>query len=319
MSETDCPHCAAKKTTFDAEIAFRRLARRHQQLGALVRAALAAGAVTPEPATYRPFAAAAPLAGRAGSTSELRIIAERILGGVETDAFADCCLVGRRSPNGAIGWFCSGVLVHRRIVLTAGHCVDPIHAPNVVALRASSQNRLEDAELIDIRRVHVHPQYLQTRRLSDVTVAVLRADAQTPPVGIATSAELAAAPRTTLVGFGNTDPNSTKGFGLKRMVEVDIRSIRTSPNQDLDADEVRFGFESDLELVAGGSGFDSCNGDSGGPAYIEVNGSSKVAAVTSRATDDSTHKCGDGGIYTRLDKQTGFIREIASAAGIPDF
>ena len=201
-------------------------------------------------------------------------------------------------------------------MLTAGHCFLPSNRANVVALSANDQNQLGQAELVNIRRLAVHPTYTQTRQMSDITVIILRTPAQTVPVSIATTAELAVAMSVTLVGFGNEDVNSTKGFGLKREVEVDVTNIRRSAADDLDADEHQLGFESDLEFVAGGKGFDTCNGDSGGPVYLRANGTVKLAGLTSRATETATHKCGDGGIYTRVDVHLKFIRQIASDAGI---
>ena len=68
--------------------------------------------------------------------------------------------------------------------------------------------------------------------------------------------------------------------------------------------------------MAGGDGHDSCNGDSGGPAYILVDGGRKVAGLTSRATEGATNPCGEGGIYTRVDTQREFINGVMRAANI---
>jgi secreted trypsin-like serine protease len=185
-----------------------------------------------------------------------------------------------------------------------------------VALRADDQNQLANSEILSVRRAAVHPLYRQTRLFGDMTVLILRKDAQTAPVPVASTSELNEARETLLVGFGNDDIHSTRGFGRKRKVEVDITAIRRAAEQDLDNDEARLGFESDLEFVAGGEGFDSCNGDSGGPAYISIDGVKKLAGLTSRATETATHPCGDGGIYTRVDKQMDFVADVAKTAGI---
>jgi endonuclease G len=133
-------------------------------------------------------------------------------------------------------------------------------------------------------------------------------------VSIATEQELQGAAETTLVGFGNGDVLSTRGFGIKREVTVPITHLRRRPADDLNAAEEELDFESDLEFVAGGGGFDSCNGDSGGPAYITVGAERKVAGLTSRATQTATTPCGQGGIYTRVDVHLEFVRNVAQQA-----
>jgi endonuclease G len=129
---------------------------------------------------------------------------------------------------------------------------------------------------------------------------------------MATTAELSAATETTLVGFGNSDPSSTNGFGIKREVGVDFVALRRAAQDNLGPEETKYGFEAAVEFVAGGEGHDSCNGDSGGPAYIRSGTKTVVAGLTSRATDVATSPCGDGGIYTRIDSQLEFIRHVAA-------
>jgi endonuclease G len=238
----------------------------------------------------------------------------RIVGGVPVPAggFPECVLVGRRRFNGSISWFCTGVLVHPRIVLTAAHCMDPSQPANVVALNAIDQDDLSQAELIGVRRMVRHPRYPSTG-LHDIAVMILRRRSTIAPVRLATAAEVDSAQQTTLVGFGNDDVLSTRGFGIKRQVTVAITDPR--PASDPDAEEV-LGFEGDLEFVAGGAGFDSCNGDSGGPAYVDVAGERVVAGLTSRGTQTARNPCGDGGIYTRVDVHANFIRRVAANSNI---
>ena len=73
---------------------------------------------------------------------------------------------------------------------------------------------------------------------------------------IASTAEISAATQTTLVGFGNSDLLSSRGFGIKREVTVPITNVRRAPSDNLDDAEMELGFESDLEFTAGGQGFD---------------------------------------------------------------
>ena len=243
----------------------------------------------------------------------------KIVGGVETPPkkYPECALIGRQAQNGTVRWFCTGALVHPRVVLTAGHCQDPPAGINVVGLNAVDMAHLEDAEVIGVRRVRVSPQYPQVIG-HDISVLILRDEATVAPVPLIEPEDLVEVGQTTLVGFGNNDLFSTKGFGRQREVTVDITNVRTSPDDDLDEAEQRLGFESDLEFTAGGGGFDSCNGDSGGPAYVDVGGVRKLAGLTSRATEGFSTPCGDGGIYTRVDTQRSFLNEVLAEAGVAD-
>jgi endonuclease G len=209
------------------------------------------------------------------------------------------------------------VLVHPRVVLTAAHCHQPPGiTSNVVALNTLDKDRMGvNTEIIRARMAVTHPDYLVTG-FHDICVLILQQPATTRPVRVAKTDEIAAASTTTLVGFGNDNLESTRGFGIQRKVRVDIISLRRAPSDDLDADERRFNFESDLEFVAGGSGFDTCNGDSGGPAYINVGGSLRVAGWTSRGFRQSTVPCGEGGIYTRVDSNIDFVQRVMHSNGL---
>jgi endonuclease G len=301
QGETETEH-------FDAEQAFMRLSAKFEQLAHAVAEHM------PQPAGARAVDTRALDARGAESLAD---VMERIVGGapVQPGTFPECCLVGHRSPNGTIGWFCTGVLVHPRIVLTAGHCFVPTNLANIVALSADDENHLANADLVQARRMVQNPLYPSTHR-HDMSVMILRRASRVPPVRIATTAEMQAAQATTLVGFGNDDVLSTRGFGIKRQVSVPITHVQRPGGGNLDDAEQELGFESDLEFVAGGRGFDSCNGDSGGPAYIDVGGTRVVAGVTSRSTDTARNPCGEGGIYTRLDVHMDFIKSVAAQSGI---
>jgi len=299
---TGCANCAAAQQE-DLRTVVENLARKYTELADVL-----AG-----------YMSQAGLERSARTANAVQLTAElaRITGGHPTSAgtYPDCVLVGRRAANGTQRWFCSGALVHPRVVLTAGHCQTPAAGINLVALNALDIGQLDNAEVIGVRRVRVNPNYPQVIG-NDITVLVLREESTIPPVPIVTAEELAAVTQTTLVGFGNSDLLSTKGFGTQREVTVDITNLRRSDTDDLDRAEQSLGFESDREFTAGGGGFDSCNGDSGGPAYVAVDGVRKLAGLTSRATEGFTNPCGDGGIYTRVDTQRSFIDEVLSEVGI---
>jgi endonuclease G len=292
--------CTCGHKQFDAETAFRRLAAKYDQLAQLMANFIATAASGPPAA----------LSSDAPTPDDLTTI----VGGVPIAAteLPECCVIGNRSGS-STQWFCTGVLVHPKIVLTAAHCMSSSRPANIVAFRAAKISDLAGAEIVRVRRALGHPDW---ETLNDIAVLVLRTAATTPPVPIASAAELANAFQTTLAGFGNDDVFSTRGFGVKRKVNVAITHLRRAADDDLAEAEDTLGFESDLEFVAGGGGFDSCNGDSGGPAYIMAGGQRKVAGLTSRATNTAETPCGDGGIYTRVDTQMSFIKSVAADFGI---
>jgi endonuclease G len=283
---------------FDAESAYKRLRERHNELAEIFAQYLTNAKISDRKLFDE-------------SAQRISDVLPYIIGGVRVSEgeYPECCLVGYRNNNNSVSWFCTGVLVHPRIILTAGHCFKPGYS-FTVALNAIHQDQLAYAEIIDVKKAVQHIGYQQTRKFNDITVLVLSRAALTPPVNIAATDEINSSESTRLVGFGNDHINNDWGFGIKRTVDVPITSIRRRLSDPLDADEIRYDFESDIEFVAGGNGYDSCKGDSGGPAYIYVNGSRKLAGLTSRATAGAVNKCGEGGIYTRVDMHLDFIQSL---------
>lgn len=218
----------------------------------------------------------------------------RIVGGVPTTDFPDCVAVGS-----GFRFCCTGTLVAPNVVVTAGHC----HAGNCRAriFIGPDITRPTEGRLVNVATAVLHPEYGQ-RAHNDLAVLILAEDVtDVQPRQIAPTSVLDAAKSVRLVGYGNTDVNSTGGFGLRRMVDVPRAS-----------DNPVFGADPGLEFVAGAPFLDkdSCNGDSGGPAYTLSGGEFLLAGATSRATNNSTRPCGDGGIYARLDKYVEWMRSI---------
>jgi Trypsin len=216
-----------------------------------------------------------------------------IVGGVPTADFPDCVAVG-----GDGGWCCSGTLVAPNVVVTAGHCVAGGCCTQVFV--GEDVGRPADGQVIPVRDAVAHPDYEPPHPTHDLSVLILAEAAEVAPRRIGDATTPAAA-TVRLAGFGNTDVFSSGGYGRRRMVDVPI----ASPNPE-------FGADPETEFVAGAPFLDrdSCNGDSGGPAYVQVGDDWLLAGATSRATASAFRPCGDGGIYTRVDVFEDWVRSV---------
>lgn len=176
------------------------------------------------------------------------------------------------------GGACTGVLIHPRVVLTARHC----GFIQMVGLRATVVND-PNAEKITVFDSRSSPN-------SDLQVVILDKAAQTAPGRLARTTEINQANNITVVGFGDSE----FGSGQKRALSG--IPILSNPGGS--------------EFITGGG---ACRGDSGGPAYIIVGGNRKLAGIHSRHMGNS---CDDGGVYTRIDTQLGFINQVVAPLGI---
>jgi hypothetical protein len=199
---------------------------------------------------------------------------------------------------------CTGTLIGPNVVITAGHCdeggcVDKIFIGN---------NVNQAGRTVKVKKSIRNPGFNPNTLTDDLTVLILDESVNdVTPRPIAQGAEVDNAFSLQLTGFGLTESG---GLGRKFIVEVTI----ATPNCRSDVSG-GFGCHVNKEIVAGGNGHDSCNGDSGGPAYVKTDSGLKLAGATSRASANATANCGDGGIYVRLDRYLDWIRQTARDNG----
>jgi len=224
----------------------------------------------------------------------------RIFGGktVTTGDLADCVAVQGDTC------ICTGTLIGPNVVITAGHCdaggcVDRIFIGNDVSQSGRS---------IKVKKSIRHPGFNSNTLTNDLTLLILNERVtDIAPRPLAQGAEVDGSPSLQLAGFGLTESG---GLGRKFTVEVAIATATCGVDVS-----GGFGCHQDKEMVAGGNGHDSCNGDSGGPAYVQTDSGLKLAGTTSRATANATVNCGDGGIYVRVDRYLDWIRHTAKDNG----
>ena len=114
-------------------------------------------------------------------------------------------------------------------------------------------------KVIEVEEAVRHPDYDDTDLKNDLSVLVLAEDADVTPRPLVGEGVLEDAHTVRLAGYGNTDVDSMGGYGIRRMVDVPLAS-----------NDPAFGADPETEFVAGAPFLDrdSCNGDSGGPAYV---------------------------------------------------
>ncbi|MEO8703995.1 MAG: trypsin-like serine protease [Kofleriaceae bacterium] len=198
---------------------------------------------------------------------------------------------------------CSGTLIAPDVVLTAGHCAD-IHPTRVIA---NSTNYVDGGTSATVKTVTEYPSWDTSY---DVAVIVLNSPITgvTPrKLGTAcTFAGFTEGAQVRLVGFGLTDPagrgdNTLLNEAMAPVIDPDCMGPGGCEKT------IRPGGE----FIAGGSGTDSCFGDSGGPVYLDTPNGTVVIGAVSRGLDGSTMPCGGGGIYVRTDKLIDWIEEVA--------
>jgi hypothetical protein len=201
---------------------------------------------------------------------------------VAIDTFEDIVAVGS-----ATAFHCSGVLVAPRRVLTARHCIPAsrvligydVHMASRVAPVANTV--APDDPHLDVALLEL---------AEDVTMAprARRGAADTlQPIGMVR-----------LMGFGSNDSAGKRGFGRKRYADVNVFGWGCDATR-----AAQTGCRASHEMVIPRrSDRDTCAGDSGGPVFEEHGGQWRLVAITSRPLPGSRVLCGDGGIYTRVDR-----------------
>jgi hypothetical protein len=196
----------------------------------------------------------------------------RIVNGTFTSAFPSTgiLLAGSADPAAAYA-SCSGTLIGCNTFLTAAHCVCDTIGADCQGANAPDPSQsfvfLQHAGVFAVSSVVVHPDY--DFPVSDVAVLTLAA----PVDGVAPTPISETLPASglagTIVGFGRSG-GLAHDYGLKRVGNV-VTSACSGGVSNVTS--VCWTFT--------GSGANTCNGDSGGPMFLDFGSGPVVAGITS--------------------------------------
>jgi Trypsin/Bacterial pre-peptidase C-terminal domain len=200
-------------------------------------------------------------------------VVERIVNGITTADFPSTgALLSSGNPSSA-GVQCSGTLIGCQTFLTAGHCVaDDLNPSHYTVF-------LQHAGFFSVTSVALHPTF--TFPVGDVSVLKLGASVNgIRPTAINTTASPASALAGTIAGFGRSGGVNTD-YGIKRAGSVQTAQCK---NGISGTTSVCWNFTAPLSTP--GTNSNTCNGDSGGPLFIDFGAGVRVAGVTSGGNAD---------------------------------
>ncbi len=165
--------------------------------------------------------------------------------------------VGKVRDNG--DEICTGTLVGAKTVVTAAHCIESLSASRYAFILGSNVYQANSV----IRHSSYSGSADNYEGRHDIALILLKTSPNITPTPVATSAPYVGQD-VTLVGFGVTGENYNN-YGTKRITTNNISQVGTTKI---------------YWMPSGGVGT-TCYGDSGGPAFVTVNGQEILMGVTS--------------------------------------
>ena len=236
---------------------------------------------------------AAPLAATPPPATPLRVLdgavlpADKIVNGVLENLQPSVALI-----RDQVGALCSGTLIGCSHVLTATSCfcTDPSAGLVLTGLECAQRHDLLDparyevffqhAGVVPVSAVYIHPQFLFEEGQERSDVALLRLARPVDgiaPTPISRAQRVPAGMSGTIVGFGRAA--GADDLGLKRTGQVKTVACTAVPSEH----NVCWRFADPLGPP--GTNSNSCDGDAGGPLFVDYGLGPVVAGIISSGTN----------------------------------
>ena len=257
-----------------------------------------------------------PLGVRAGD-NKTTVVApvdatSKILGGVQAAPGAwpwIAALLYADDPSVFYAQFCSGVLIDKSWVLTAAHCVQGMSASEIqVAVGAYDLTKFTGGRT-PVKSIRIHPQYSSTSLYNDIALVELGVPSPVAPIALFSGESNDNTPPSllgrlvTVLGWGLAD-SATSWYYPEILRQVNLPVVADSTCNAIYTYPI-----SPAQFCAGYyEGKDACEGDSGGPAVVQVDGKWVHAGIVSAGVSCQLYY-GWYGKYTRTSTHLAFIRQ----------
>lgn len=226
--------------------------------------------------------------------------ARAIVGGADAPAAIAAQTVMIVSTRGSA---CSGAVIARDLVLTAGHCVQPAANYAVVVREAGAQN------VVEVARSVLHPRFdpaLFAARKPSPDLAIVKLAKPLPAQFRAARLEREPAKphpgdRYTLAGFGVSAENDGSSAGKVRSLILPVIGNTIDST----------GIIMTRLSAKSGKPSGACTGDSGGPVFRNDH----LAAIIAWSTGTGDRECGNVTGATLVAQQIGWIAATVKLLG----
>jgi V8-like Glu-specific endopeptidase len=215
-----------------------------------------------------------------------------IVGGSLDDGDPSVVALYAQQLGAQTGYLCTASVISPTVLLTAAHCVSPTETgadARFVVLTSANVNRRGGGQQLAVREVHANPLWSADHLEAghDQGIVILAQPTTLKPLPFNRDPLPAAdvGSKLRIVGYGLDDGSLQTGAGVKRQALTSLRAISAKL------------------LRVGDSRHGTCNGDSGGPAFMDVDGVETIVGTTSYGNAT----CTDGGYDARVDVDLDFI------------